>query len=593
MRWSNAPLLVNPETKLLLRQSDLEEGGDENLFMCWDTKTNSVKPLPYPWDDDLEPALMGTYEVAGMQCPTGLQALWESVEEFTLEKAAEICWLDADKIEEAIKIYVDGPGGISLGVATDQHPSSSVCAMCACMLNLIMGYVGKPGCLLQSFGMGPNSEAMPFRMLRTEESARKAFGSSVEYKGLNLNFHCHIPSCLKAIETGEPYQPHIWIEGSGNKLAMLANPERWRDAARKMDLVVHTYIYPTSFTAECADIFLPEVEWLESYMLQNTLNYVFVRQPVTHLFEGVPGQYLPSMIIKKCADLGNPMAQRAMAGDDGATGDHYWKDFDDFMDWYVATVGLDREGYEELCEKGWMEVMPEEEYRQYEVYKQIDPETGLPKGFDTSTGKVELYAESQVTLGRTGFPWTAPPYSQEYRLDPASEDYPAVPYYIEPDESPLTDEEYPFVLSNGRLPIYHHGTLRNNPYLRELYPVPEVWINPDSAGPLGIEDGDWVHVSSRRATITARAKVTLGVNPREVYMERFWNPECYDESQANPTLEGHERQHALQRREPLRPRVRLLHAARIHGQDRENGRATGGRVVQAGGLPAVDAPAKR
>ena len=166
MRWSKRAASGEPGDEALAAPERSEEGGDENLFMCWDTKTNSVKPLPYPWDDDLEPALMGTYEVAGMQCPTGLQALWESVEEFTLEKAAEICWLDADKIEEAIKIYVDGPGGISLGVATDQHPSSSVCAMCACMLNLIMGYVGKPGCLLQSFGMGPNSEAMPFRMLR-------------------------------------------------------------------------------------------------------------------------------------------------------------------------------------------------------------------------------------------------------------------------------------------------------------------------------------------------------------------------------------------------------------------------------------------
>lgn len=520
-QWTNAPLLVNPETKVLIRQSDLEEGGDEKTFMVWDTNTNSVKPLGLAFDESLAPALLGTYEVNGMQCSTGLQVLWEAVEEFTLEKAAEICWLDADKIEEAIKIYADGPGGLSIGVATDQHPSSSVCAMAACQLNVIMGYVGKPGCLLQSFGMTPNGEALPFYGLRTEESVRKAFGTSTEYKGLGLNMHAHIPSTLAAIETGEPYQPHIWMEGSGNKLALLANPERWRDAARKMDLVVHLYMYPTAFTAECADIFLPTFEWLESYMLQGSLNYTFVRQPATHLFETIDGKYIPSMIIKKCAELGNPTAQIAIEGTDECLGgDRYWKDFDDYLAWMGECVGLDKAGFDEILEKGYREFMPEEEYRQYEVFKQINRETGLPNGVDTSTGKLELYAESLITLGRTGAPWSLPVI-----LEPASEDYPPVPYYIEPDESPLTDTEYPFVMSNGRLPMYHHATLRNIPYLREAYPVPEVWINADSAADLGIADGDWVHVSSRRATITSRAMLTQAINPREVYMERFWNPE--------------------------------------------------------------------
>ena len=52
---------------------------------------------------------------------------------------------------------------------------------------------------------------------------------------------------------------------------------------------------------------------------------------------------------------------------------------------------------------------------------------------------------------------------------------------------------------------------------------------------LGIEHMDWVKVTSRRGEVHARAYLTEGVNPKTVWMERFWNPECYDASQANPT----------------------------------------------------------
>ena len=46
---------------------------------------------------------------------------------------------------------------------------------------------------------------------------------------------------------------------------------------------------------------------------------------------------------------------------------------------------------------------------------------------------------------------------------------------------------------------------------------------------------DWVKVTSRRGEVHARAYLTEGVHPKTVWMERFWNPECFDASQANPT----------------------------------------------------------
>ena len=38
-------------------------------------------------------------------------------------------------------------------------------------------------------------------------------------------------------------------------------------------------------------------------------------------------------------------------------------------------------------------------------------------------------------------------------------------------------------------------------------------------------DGDWVWVASQRGRTQAIARVTEGINPGTVCMERFWNPE--------------------------------------------------------------------
>ena len=134
-------------------------------------------------------------------------------------------------------------------------------------------------------------------------------------------------------------------------------------------------------------------------------------------------------------------------------------------------------------------------------------------------------AKSFIVLGRTGAPF-AP-----YPVEPRSEDYDPLPYYIEPSESPLDEElakEYPLVMTNGRIPYYHHGTLRNVPWLREIYPVPELWIHPEDAKKYGVSHEDWVWVESKRGKITAKARVTKGIAKGVVYMERFWNPETLD-----------------------------------------------------------------
>jgi formate dehydrogenase alpha subunit len=75
--------------------------------------------------------------------------------------------------------------------------------------------------------------------------------------------------------------------------------------------------------------------------------------------------------------------------------------------------------------------------------------------------------------------------------------------------SELPDDEYPFILSTGRvLYHWHGGTLSRHSTLDRIWPEATVEIHPADALELGLKTGDWVEVSSRRGAITLRALVS-------------------------------------------------------------------------------------
>jgi len=73
----------------------------------------------------------------------------------------------------------------------------------------------------------------------------------------------------------------------------------------------------------------------------------------------------------------------------------------------------------------------------------------------------------------------------------------------------MPDEEYPFILTTGRLlEHWHGGTLTRHSKLDQLNPEARIEINPADAARLKLEDGQAVRVSSRRGSIVLRAWVT-------------------------------------------------------------------------------------
>jgi predicted molibdopterin-dependent oxidoreductase YjgC len=73
----------------------------------------------------------------------------------------------------------------------------------------------------------------------------------------------------------------------------------------------------------------------------------------------------------------------------------------------------------------------------------------------------------------------------------------------------MPDDEYPFILTTGRvLEHWHGGSMTRNSKLEDLYPEALVEVNPADAARIHITDGQAVRVSSRRGSVVLRAKVT-------------------------------------------------------------------------------------
>ncbi|MDH5750129.1 MAG: molybdopterin oxidoreductase, partial [Rhodospirillales bacterium] len=153
-----------------------------------------------------------------------------------------------------------------------------------------------------------------------------------------------------------------------------------------------------------------------------------------------------------------------------------------------AGVGLT---FDELKEKGFHKVPFR--YRKYE-----------DSGFNTPTGKIELYSTRLKEMG-----------------------YDPLPSYEEPPESPLRSPEvaaeFPLVLTTGgRISFFFNSEHRQLAKLRKGNPDPIAEIHPETAARLGIAEGDWMWIETRRGKICQKAKIWDGIDPRVVHVQHGW-----------------------------------------------------------------------
>ena len=92
-----------------------------------------------------------------------------------------------------------------------------------------------------------------------------------------------------------------------------------------------------------------------------------------------------------------------------------------------------------------------------------------------------------------------------------------------PGGDPLSDD-FPLHLTTGRVVSqYLSGTqTRRIGPLVDQYPEPRLELHPRLAERHGIADGDWVDVTTRRATMTVQAQVVKTIRPDTVFVPYHW-----------------------------------------------------------------------
>ena len=574
--WTNLPFLIDPDTKLPVKAQELfpdfEQTTPANTpaYVCYDNITGSVQPFEFsaPENAVVDPEVIWTGEYEGKTYKTAGQIYWEECEPWTLEYTEEVTWVPADLNEEAIKLYTSLNGGIVNGVASDMTESASQVPLGCMGLDAIMGRINKPGVTMTQKGEASIPTTRPVTMhngfggmfsdmygvgavtgMSDEENEERIqrLGEEMpdsqrilnqllvdrlgmkDHKGLYAWCHSHIPTVREAIATGEPFKPRVWFDMSGNKLAMLGNAKSWYDVFPEVDFIIGQYPMLTSFHIEAADLVFPLREWLEEPMVNmNQLGVSFLQNECAHIGETVSHSIPAAQVVNACREKWGGHIPNGLELGEGTAYTGYATEAE--VKQNVATT-LRAESWEALQADvdAYVPCQPLGEYWQYNQHETI-VDDGLPAGFGTESRKVEVYCQILLRMARNGYPFCYPEPQE------ACEDYSPICAFIEPAESPINDEangeggEYPFILTSGRVPYFHHGTMRHAAFSRELYPVPDVRINPASAAELGIEHGEWVKVTSRRGEIAGRAYLTEGVAPGVVWMERFWNPECFDES---------------------------------------------------------------
>jgi len=149
----------------------------------------------------------------------------------------------------------------------------------------------------------------------------------------------------------------------------------------------------------------------------------------------------------------------------------------------------------------------------------LDAFSGADPFIMTGDGRAWLYAPTGLRDGPlpTHYePIESPVPNQLYgqRVNPTIKYWPRAENRL----APPGDRKYPYVVTTYRLTEHHTagGMSRFVPWLAELQPTFFAEISPSLASDVGVNNGDWVTISTPRAEVEARALVTERMQPAQI-----------------------------------------------------------------------------
>lgn len=433
----------------------------------------------------------------------GFDELKERAAEYPVEYVSEVTWVPEEQIVELGRyIGTHHPGSIAWGLAVDQQTNGIQAAQAILSIAAITGNLDVPGGVTVG---APNSFLGKWRMDARQEVDPDDWAQRLgaeEYPALAYaHATTHPDLTCEVFETGEPYEIHMSWFNSTNLISPSnsVQPKRWYEALKRTDFAVATDCFMNPTIMAYADIVLPLATTNEHdgiVIPHFGRNSIFLGAMNKASQRGECKSDLEILL-----ELGKRLNPKAWP----------YKDPVDFFDQQLEeSYGFK---FEDLRKMGCYQ--PGYTYKKYE--KALLRPDGEP-GFNTVTGKVELYSTVYEAWGE----------------DP-------LPYYEEPKWSQVSHPElktqFPLIMTTGaRDYASFHSEHRGLPTMREVTPWPVIEIHPETAEAHGILEGDWVEVYNQFGSAREKAHITDVVEPRVVHARHGW---WYPEQNAEePNLYG-------------------------------------------------------
>lgn len=495
--WTNGPFLARMDNQQLLIGRDLQRSGNPDSFVIWDQRSNGPATLPsrlgYNPNNPV-PALSGTFTVAAsdgaaIPCQPALDALKLLAARYAPERSAAITTVPAQDLRRAVRIFAgEKPSCYCtwVGLEQDRNAMQTNRAI-SCFYSLTGQFDSRGSNVLFDT---PPANTITGRELLSADQTRLRLGMKGHPLGPQSD-----PGIVQAAEvyeailSGRPYPVRGMVLFGSDPLLGHGDPLRGRAALEALDFYVHIDMIANP-SAQFADLLLPAATCWEREALmpsfdiaEDTVDWVQLRPAVIPpLYESRPDM-----------DIIFALAQRLDLGEQFFNGG-----VDAALNYQLAPSGLT---VQQLRKRpGGIRVPTQLRYRKY---AEIDPLTGRPRGFDTPTGKIELYS---TTFAEAAYP-------------------PLPEFQISPDESePASD--YPLTLTFFRVIQFCDEQHRNIPRLRRSVPEPFLEIHPDTAKAQGIADGEWISLATKTGKVRLKAKFNESLYPGVVTTVYGWWQAC-------------------------------------------------------------------
>jgi anaerobic selenocysteine-containing dehydrogenase len=489
-RFTNAPHLVRADTGRLLRSEDVP-GAGPGRYVAWDADAGA--PVTYDaatrsYDgDEAHLALDGRFTVGGVPCRPVLAELADHCRECGPEAAAAITGVPAAEIERVAEtLWSSRPVAFYTWSGLEQHSGTTQTIRAINVLYALLGCLDAPGGNVLFTPVPANAVDGP-ELLAPEQRA-KAIGLDERPLGpARFEFITGADFYTAALEG----RARALVNFGANLVIAQGDSARGRDALAQLDFAVHADMFLNP-TADLADIVLPvatpfEVEGLRIgfEVSQEAHSLVQLRRPV----------HPPRGEARSDMEIVFALATRL------GLGAQFWDgDVDAAWRHQLEPSGITLEALR--AEPAGIRLPLTTVHAKHAGIKD-----GIPVGFRTPSGKVELLSETLAAHG-----------------------YPALPTFVEPAISPRSRPDlagrYPLVLTCAKSLRFAESQHRQIAMLRRATPDPQVEIHPDAAAERGIEAGDWVRIVTPGGAVRARARFDPNLDPGVVCGQHGWWQEC-------------------------------------------------------------------